>query len=807
MSKNKKQTVHLICNAHIDPIWIWHWDEGVSAAISTFRSAAELCEEYDYVFCHGEALLYQAVEEYAPDLFDKIRELVKKGKWHITGGWYLQPDCNIPSGESIIRQIRVGQAYFKEKFGVIPKTVTNFDSFGHSRGLVQIFAKAGQDSYFHIRPYKSEMPLESEQYKWVGFDGSEIKANRQAAYATHLGHAEEEITRHYSGQPQPVISVLWGVGNHGGGPSRKDLTDIANMKIDGVDFIHSTPEDFFANIDPEYKVDHSLRISMPGCYVSVSELKSKHAMVEKHFYEAESMAALCKINGVDIKSDELKEAEKAMLFAEFHDLLPGTSVKAGIDEAVNKLGYAEELISRVRNRAFFRLTEDFVQAGEGEYPIFVYNPLPYRIKTVVECEFTSADQNWDDTTFVSVYKDGKEIDSQEILEDSVFNLDWRKRVAFVAELEPMSISRYDAKLRYEHYETNKWTDTPAPENDLVFTDLNRTVKISKETGNIISFTVDGKEYITGDAFAPYVYKDNADPWAMASWQLEGVGRDPKEIKLTQEPSGVFKNLKGVSIIEDGKLLTSVECLYEEDSIKIRKVYRIYHDTTDVDVSLTVFYNDADSILKIGVPTVKGERYIGQTIYGTEDLFTDGKENVSHRFVANVYKDNKCLAVFNDCTYGNAYKDGVIYLDLLRGAGYCTHPILDRRLVPDRYIERIDQGSHRYNFRLSVCDREELDKKASEFNKKPSALNIFPRGTGKKTYSNVEISNDKISLTAFTEKMDKNGLVVRLFNGNEKSDTCTLRVKDKVIDLSFGAFEIKTVVLDDDGLKEVRDLTV
>lgn len=371
----------------------------------------------------------------------------------------------------------------------------------------------------------------------------------------------------------------------------------------------------------------------------------------------------------------------------------------------------------------------------------------------------------------------------------------------------MSISRYDAKLRYEHYETNKWTDTPAPEKDLVFTDLNRTVKISKETGNITSFVVDGKEYIVGDAFAPYVYKDNADPWAMAAWQLEGVCRDPEEIKLAETAGGVFKNLKGISIIEDGKLLTSVECLYEKDSIKIRKVYRIYHNAADIDVGLTVFYNDADSIIKIGIPAIKGERYVGQTIYGTEDLFTDGKENVSHRFVANVYKDNKCLAVFNDCTYGNAYKDGVIYLDLLRGAGYCTYPIPDRRLVPDRYIERMDQGCHCYNFRLSVCDREELDKKASEFNKKPSTLNIFPRGTGKKTYGNVEISNDKISLTAFTEKMDKDGFVIRLFNGNEKSDTCTLRVKEKTIDVSFGAFEMKTVVLDDDGLKEVRDLTV
>ena len=108
--------LHLICNAHIDPVWLWDMEEGISAAISTFRMAAVFCEEYDgLVFNHNEALIYHWIEEMEPALFARIRKLVKEGKWHIMGGWYLQPDCNMPSGESFIRQMESGREYFSWK--------------------------------------------------------------------------------------------------------------------------------------------------------------------------------------------------------------------------------------------------------------------------------------------------------------------------------------------------------------------------------------------------------------------------------------------------------------------------------------------------------------------------------------------------------------------------------------------------------------------------------------------------------------------------------------------------------------------
>ena len=211
--------IHLICNAHIDPIWQWDFPEGVSAVISTFASAVKLAEKHDYIFCHNEVTVYKYIEEYAPGLFEKIRAQVKAGRWHIMGGWYLQPDANMPLGESFVRQILEGRRYFEEKFGARPTTAINFDPFGHSCGLVQIIKKCGQDSYLFMRPYPSELSLPAEQFLWRGPDGSEIKAARTGPYNSPLGRSVEAIrerAKQKAGEGE-VSFVLWGVGNHGGG--------------------------------------------------------------------------------------------------------------------------------------------------------------------------------------------------------------------------------------------------------------------------------------------------------------------------------------------------------------------------------------------------------------------------------------------------------------------------------------------------------------------------------------------------------------------------------------------------------------
>ena len=110
--KLKKARIYLVCNAHLDPAWLWEWPEGAAETVSTFRTAVELCEKNDtFVFNHNEAILYKWIQEYDPRLFQRIKKQVKRGRWHIMGGWYLQPDCNMLSGESFVRQILVGRSH------------------------------------------------------------------------------------------------------------------------------------------------------------------------------------------------------------------------------------------------------------------------------------------------------------------------------------------------------------------------------------------------------------------------------------------------------------------------------------------------------------------------------------------------------------------------------------------------------------------------------------------------------------------------------------------------------------------------
>ena len=292
--------LHLVCNAHIDVVWLWNIEEGVAETLSTYRVAADFCDNYDgFVFCHNEAILYQWVEEYDPVLFARIQKLVKEGKWHIMGGWYLQPDANMPSGESFVRQILEGRYYFKEKFGVVPTDAMNFDSFGHSRGLVQILAKSGYKSYLFCRPEPDMLNLPAEDFYWVGPDGSKILCHRAYnSYESHRGEADLKIKGWMDKNPNAKVGlVLWGIGNHGGGPSRVDYQKIKelNENTEAYNIIHSNPEAYFSELlekesnIPEYRGILNPRYT--GCYTTQSRIKMLHRQLENELFKTEKMAA------------------------------------------------------------------------------------------------------------------------------------------------------------------------------------------------------------------------------------------------------------------------------------------------------------------------------------------------------------------------------------------------------------------------------------------------------------------------------------------------------------------------------------
>ena len=801
---------HLICNAHIDPIWQWDWGEGVSTTLSTFYSAAKLCDEFDYIFCHNEVTVYKYIEEYAPELFEKIKELVKAGKWHIMGGWYLQPDCNMPSGESFVRQIREGQRYFYEKFGVKPTTAVNLDPFGHTVGLVQIIKKCGQDSYLFARPFNHEIELPSDQFVWRGLDGSEIKATRiTGGYGTPLGKSADSLHHKTKWQPFSVGAALWGVGNHGGGPSRKDLADIKESLLSRTDaeFLHSTPDAFFSEINPSDVVDKSLHISMPGCYTSMYRVKKLHAQLENEIAMAEKASSAAYMTGAlkDYPEKEIQTAVEDLLNAEFHDVLPGTSIQCGEDAGIRFLNHGLLEAERAKLKAYFALSGKEEPAAEGEYPIVAFNPHPYEHKCNVECEFMLADQNWqeDITSRLRVVDEkGATVPYQVIKEESNLTLDWRKRVIFEAVLKPMALTRYSV---YVSFEETKKADRVS---EFVFDNGRKYVKIDEETGLLSSYKINGVEYVK-DGFGLCSFDDNADPWGMSSEQLKRLGTNERKFTLSKKPSGVFEGMKSIGVIENGDIYLGIEAFFECDSTRARVLYKIYKNNDYVDVDVTLFMGDINKIIKLCVPVTVEGQLVGQSAFGTEELFTDGRENVAGRFVA-LDTGKGCVALLNESVYGSHYENGHLYMSLVRGVTYCAHPIGQRELIPgDRFTKKIDQGENRYSFRLTVAERPQLERLAEELVQKPFALNIFPIPTKSKAEGefNISVGTDIISMPTVKKAYGDDGVIFRLLNNTPNSVDSYIEVNTERLPLSFGKYEVKTVVYKNGTLTEHYELLI
>ncbi|NBD26571.1 glycoside hydrolase family 38 N-terminal domain-containing protein [Paenibacillus glycinis] len=801
--------LHLLSNAHLDPVWQWEWEEGAAAAVSTFRAAAEFCREYDgYVFNHNEVILYRWIEEYEPELFRAIQALVAQGRWHIMGGWYLQPDCNMPSGESIVRQMLHGRAYFGEKFGARPTTAINFDSFGHSRGLVQLMAKAGYDSYLFMRP-DDRTAGPDRDFRWIGFDGSEVLAHQTHFYNTQMGQARQAIEKWLDANAGKELGVfLWGVGNHGGGPSRRDLDDIGELiqERDAVEIAHSTPEAYFAELErgaelPGHEGDLNPRFV--GCYTSMIRIKQKHRLLENELYATEKMLSSAAIAGkLTYPKAELREAAYDLMTAQFHDILPGSSVQPAEDASLRLLGHGLETVSRLKARAFFALAAGERQAAEGEYPILVYNPHPFPVTGEFACEFMLADQNWKpEFSNPVVYRDGMRIPSQSEKEHSNINLDWRKRVVFRAELAPSSMNRFDCRIEMLPVR-------PAPKSliengRIVFANGTLEAVINAHTGLLDAYAVNGVPYLQAGAFRPVVVADNEDPWRMdanrfepdiGSFQLmdRGAGSDFSGLRHALLPS--------VRVVEDGEVRTVVEAVLAYNQSKLVLTYKLPKQGSQLEVHARVFWNEKDKLLKLAIPTTLAEPgYCGQTVYGVQELNADGQETVAQKWTAACSRaDGGAVTLINDGTYGSDFREGVIRPTLLRSPGYTTHPIMDRPLiVQDRFSPRIDQGEREFRFWLNAGTARErlarVDREATQLGEAPYALSFFPSGRGARALPLIELKDDAVQLGAFKAMEQGDDYLLRLYEptGIARETEVCLPALGMASRVSLRPFEVKT----------------
>lgn len=811
----ESQSLHLICNAHLDPVWLWEWEEGAAEAVSTFRIAADFIEEWDgFIFNHNEAILYRWVEEYEPTLFKRIQKLVKAGRWHIMGGWYLQPDCNMPSGESFVRQALLGRTYFAEKFGVRPTTAINFDPFGHTRGLVQILAKAGFDSYLICRPSTSECPLPEKTILWEGYDGSQVMVHRSdSGYNTGKGKAKDKLNQVLAHNKDIVHPVLWGIGNHGGGPSRIDLEDLTRMMKEHPEqkIIHSTPEAFFKEAKKRIKTMpvHKKDINpfSVGCYTSQVRIKQTHRRLENELYSTEKMLSHAWAGlGLDYPANDLREAAYDLATGEFHDILPGSSIQPVEEMSLRVMNHGVEILSRLKARAFFKLAEGQPVARDGEIPVLAYNPHPYPVEGIFEVEFQLEDQNWTETfTDVTVMDSKrKDLPTQIEKEQSSLPLDWRKHVVFRATLQPGSMNRFDCRLN-RIPKRIRWT-LDEQKGAYVIKTKELDVAISTTTGLIERYQVDGKDALLPNAALPLVIQDFCDPWGMTVCEFKNVCGlfTLLSPEAGSKFSGLTKSIPSVRVIEQGDVRTVIEAVFGYDNSFLCQRYFIPNKGTAIEIETRVFWNEKDKMIKLAFPTPdKKSIYHGQVAYGRDELLSNGKEAVAQKWTAAVSKtNNQALTVLNQGTYGSSFENGEIRLTLLRSAGYSCHPIGERPILPtDQFVARIDQGERLFRIKLdagSIKSRlDAVEGEALAFNEKPMVLSFFPSGHGKKAHAFIEVSDSRVSVTAVKKAEKGNALIVRLFEptGVPRKATLSLPVLGIKKAVSLGKFEIKTLRVD------------
>ena len=354
--------LHMIGNAHIDPVWLWQWPEGYQEVRATFQSAIDRMDEYpDFVFTCDSSLFFEWVEESDPALFERIKARIADGRFQVVGGWWVEPDCNIPGGESLVRQALYGQRYLREKFGIVATTGANLDSFGHSAAIPQILAKSGIDSYVFLRPGPEEKALESPIFWWESPDGSRVLAYRipheYCAPKDDLGeHVEKALASLPDGDEE--YAVFYGVGNHGGGPTKSNLDQIArlNEEGDGPRLELSSLRRFFDGLARENGAYPTIRGELqhhaPGCYTTHSGIKRWNRRAENLLATAEKWSAVADSLGLrPYPHGELTRAWKLLLFNQFHDTLAGTSIEPAYEDARDQIGHASSLAANAFNAA------------------------------------------------------------------------------------------------------------------------------------------------------------------------------------------------------------------------------------------------------------------------------------------------------------------------------------------------------------------------------------------------------------------------------------------------------------------------
>jgi alpha-mannosidase len=774
---------YAVGNAHLDMAWLWPLAETRRKTARTFAAQLRLLEEYpDYIFLQSQPASYEMCREHYPQLFEKVREAVKGGRWVADGAMYVEPDTNMTSGESLIRQLQYGKEYFKEVFDVDCQLLWLPDTFGYSAALPQILNGCGVKYLVTQKifwSYNEGDKFPYHYFTWKGADGSAIDTFLPTSYTYRTD--PKEIVQTWKGRVQKrgLDSFLlpYGYGDGGGGPCRDAIEMVMREdNLQGMPRVkHASPLTFFQDLEraggPQHTYVGELYFSAHrGVYTSQARVKKGNRKSELALREAEVWGALSQPRGFVFPREKMDKAWKLLLLNQFHDILPGSSIAR-----VNEEAHADHdrIVAEASGVAEAAL-QALVEAPEGAS---VLNSLSFTRSQVV-------------TLPPAFAKGARTIDGEALPTQPT--ADGLLAYVTMPAMGAASLTPTDEAADYEPVSARLTGDGAIIENELITAKLNRR-------GEVVSLVdrATDQEYAAGPMNRFLMYKDVPrlfDAWDIDShYELQPVAID-EEVALTVRQEG---GLRAVIRLER-KLLSST--LVQDITLD--------YGSRRLDFVTHVDWHEMHRLLKVSFPVkVQATEGINEIQFGymkrpthRSRLYDADRFEVCNQRYTALADEGRGAALLNDCKYGISMHDNDLRLTLLRGAT-CPEMVAD-------------QGEHTFTYSFTAWEGSFLDAPVVH---EAYSLNVPPQViTGQVAdFSAFELDSFNVFIDTVKPARDQSGdLILRLYEAKRADTDCVLAInvparsvhlcdmlentqeelpmEHGCVKLHFGTFEVKTL---------------
>ena len=737
---------HLLPNAHLDPVWLWDWREGLTEGVTTCRTILDLMDEFpELTFLRGEAVVYERIRDKDPATFERIRAMVRAGRWDVVGGTWLQADTNLTGTEALIRQFVAGKEFFAREFGVTPRTAWFADTFGHPAGLPEILASCGMDSLAFTRPSEDQAPVGTPAFWWEAESGKRILCYRPAGcwgnglwYGCERHSLAKVLDTYLAEAPKhglANIGILFGLGNHGGGPTRRHLLEIhewaarhpeVNMRFSTLHgFFDSLRKELSRKNAPEVAVHRGeLNYCMRGCYASVAKMKFAYRRAQTQTLTAERLAAGANVlTGSQLKAPQT--AWRGVLFNAFHDVLPGSSIERAMEDQLAWIGGAFHDAQRLEDDAF-RILADAVDTtvplpaddSPAAVPFLVWNPQPHAFDGLVEMEacldyrpLWDYEKRAEDVPVTVRNAAGRSIPFQrlETEHSSMRALPWRVRVLVPLKLAPMGWSVCTVGLG----QLNKKVALPkgtatAPGKGIIRAGNH---EIRAELGAAgIEWLCNGKPALPGGLGCITV----ADEWG--SWG--GMLEQPDSFHL-DKLLHTWK-VKAVKTLENGPLRSALWVRMTGGNSWLDLTFRLSSVSDAVEVDGRLLINERSSRIQLVFPGAgKSAEF---DVPGGTAVRVELGEVPGQRWVT-WGNDGKRTTLATNALHSFSLRDGSLHATVARASRYADDEFVGAK--QEAWRAAVDAGELRFRFVLSRGGAVESSRLADGLDFPPLAAPVTP----------------------------------------------------------------------------------